>query len=71
MRWVLLSIGGLGAFLLAAPAPAATIVIYADPMTLERRTVVFNTDGPDRAFLCMMPPAVAGCQAIPLKRQKR
>ena len=55
----------------AAPASAATVVVYADPVTLERRTVVINPDGPDRAFLCMLPPSDAGCIAVPLKRSRR
>ena len=37
----------------ASPAAAATIVILTDPMTLEKRTVVVDPNGPDRAFLCM------------------
>jgi len=52
----------------AAPASAATIVILADPMTLERRTVVVDPNGPDRAFLCMLPPGQAGCQRLDLRR---
>lgn len=55
----------------AAPSTAATIVIYADPMSLERRTVVIDTEGPDRAFLCMLPPSISGCRAVPLKRPRR
>ena len=55
----------------AAPASAATIVILADPMTLERRTVVVDPNGPDRAFLCMLPPGQAGCQRLDLKRVGR
>jgi hypothetical protein len=57
--------------LAAAPAGAATIVILADPMTLERRTVVLDPNGPDRAFLCMLPPGQAGCQRLDLKRVGR
>ena len=47
---------------LASPAGAATIVILADPMTMEKRTVVVDPNGPDRAYLCMLPPGQAGCQ---------
>ena len=54
--------------LVASPAGAATIVILADPMTLERRTVVVDPNGPDRAFLCMLPPGQAGCQRLNVKR---
>ena len=68
MRLALIMIGGLAAAGGAAPATAATIVIFTDPMTFERRTVVIDPNGPDRAFLCMLPPATAGCQAIPIKR---
>jgi hypothetical protein len=52
----------------ASPAAAATIVILADPMTMERRTVVVDPNGPDRAFLCMLPPGQAGCQRLVVKR---
>ena len=54
----------------AAPASAATIVILADPMTLERRTVVVDPNGPDRAYLCMLPPGQAGCQRLAVKRAR-
>ena len=52
----------------ASPAAAATIVILTDPMTLEKRTVVVDPNGPDRAFLCMLPPGQAGCQKLDIKR---
>jgi hypothetical protein len=52
----------------ATPAGAATIVILADPMTMERRTVVVDPGGPDRAYLCMLPPGQAGCQRLAVKR---
>ena len=52
----------------AAAAQATTVIIYVEPMTLERYTRVFDTPGPDRAFMCPAPPAVAGCTAIPIKR---
>jgi hypothetical protein len=53
-----------------APASAATIVILTDPMTLERRTVVVDPSGPDRAFLCMLPPGQAGCVRIQMSRAR-
>ena len=56
---------------MASPAGAATIVILADPMTLERRTVVVDPNGPDRAYLCMLPPGQAGCQRLMMKRVPR
>jgi hypothetical protein len=55
---------------LASPAGAATIVILADPMTLERRTVVVDPNGPDRAYLCMLPPGQAGCQRLAIRRAR-
>ena len=58
----------LGMLVAADAASATTIVVYTDPMTLSRRTVVFDTPGPDRVFLCMAPPAEAGCTAVPLKQ---
>ena len=54
----------------ASPAAAATIVILTDPMTLERRTVVVDPNGPDRAYLCMLPPGQAGCQRLEIKRAR-
>ena len=54
----------------AEPASAATIVIFTDPMTFERTTVVYNTKGPDRAFMCMAPPADSNCVAVPLKKRR-
>ena len=56
---------------LAAPASAATIAILVDPMTMEKRTVVVDPNGPDRAYLCMLPPGQAGCQAIRMRRVPR
>ena len=50
--------------LTAAPAQAAKILIITDPMTLERRMVVIEQPGPDRFYLCAMPPAVSGCRDI-------
>ena len=64
-------IGGLLAALAVTPASAATVIIYTDPMTMERRTVVVESKGPDRAFVCMLPPGDAGCRAIPIKRARR
>ena len=67
MRWtsLLLALG-----LAAAPqnASAATIVVMTDPMSLEKRTMVLDTPGPDRLFVCAAPPAVSGCRELPIKR---
>ena len=54
----------------ASPADAATIAILVDPMTLEKRTVVVDPNGPDRAYLCMLPPGQAGCQRLAIKRSR-
>ena len=55
--------------IIAAALPAATAaMIYQDPMTLDRRTVVHETPGPDRAYLCMLPPSEIGCIRIQIRR---
>ena len=54
----------------AEAASATTIIVYTDPMTLARRTLVFDTPGPHRVFLCMAPPAEAGCTAVPVKQRR-
>ena len=54
----------------AAAAQATTIIIYVEPMTMERYTRVFDTAGPDRAFMCPAPPATGGCTEIPLKHRR-
>lgn len=53
---------------LPGPASAATIIVYTDPMTFERSTVVLDTPGRHRAFMCMKPPSDSGCIAIPVRR---
>jgi len=59
------AVGGLtGSLALAAPASAATVVVYANPQTLERHVVVVHAKGPDRMYLCMLPPSEAGCQRL-------
>ncbi|GAA4002808.1 hypothetical protein [Sphingomonas humi] len=59
------------AILTAVPAQAAKIVILTDPMTLERRTIVIDEPGPDRIYLCAMPPAVSGCRDVTPRDQQR
>jgi hypothetical protein len=54
----------------AAPASAATVYVYIDAMTLEQRSVKIDLDGPDKAYLCMLPPATSGCQEVPLRRKR-
>lgn len=52
----------------ADAASAATIIIYTDPMTLDRHAVIYKTPGPDRAFMCMAPPGESGCVPVRLRR---
>jgi hypothetical protein len=37
-------------------------------MTFDHYTKVIQTPGPDRAVMCMAPPAVADCREIRFKR---
>ena len=55
---------GLALVASAQAANATTVVIFTDPMTLARHTVVYNTPGPMRVFMCMAPPSEAGCTAV-------
>ena len=48
----------------AAAAQATTVVIYVEPMTLDRYVKVVDTPGPDRVLLCMAPPATSGCTDV-------
>jgi hypothetical protein len=52
------------------PASAATLMILTDPVTMGRRMVVLDPNGPDRLLMCSTPPSVAGCQQFPLKRRR-
>jgi hypothetical protein len=70
MRRIILCTAALAGTGLAMPASAATIVIFTNPMTMERRTVVVDPDGPDRAFLCMLPPGTSGCVPLKVQRQR-
>jgi len=54
----------------SAAAQATTIIIFVEPMTLERYTRVFDTPGPDRAFMCPAPPAAGSCTEIRLKHRR-
>jgi len=67
MAWKAILLGGvlIGS---ASDSSAATIVVVTDPMSLEKRTVVLDTPGPDRLFVCAAPPAVSGCRQLPIKR---
>ena len=49
-------------------AKGETVIVYTNPMTLERTVVVKDTGGPDRAYHCFLPPSNLGCQAIAVRR---
>ena len=51
----------------SAAAQATTVIIFVDPMTFDHYTKVIATPGPDRAMMCMAPPAVANCREVQLK----
>lgn len=69
MRLGLLAFATLAGIAAAQPAHAATIVVYTNPETLEQRMVVVDRDGPDRVYMCMLPPGEAGCHQVPVKRR--
>ena len=69
MRLALVAFATISVFAAAQPAHAATIVVFTNPETLEQRTVVVDHDGPDRVFMCMLPPGEAGCHQVPVKRR--
>jgi hypothetical protein len=54
----------------AAAAQATTVVIYVEPMTLDRYVKVMDTPGPDRVLLCMAPPATSGCTDVTAKTRR-
>ena len=54
----------------AAAAQATTVVIYVEPMTLDRYVKVMDTPGPDRVLLCMAPPATSGCTDVTAKTKR-
>ncbi|WP_162888030.1 hypothetical protein [Sphingomonas mesophila] len=62
--------GALALATLSASAGAETVIVYTDPMTLERKVVVTETGGPDRAYHCFLPPSSLGCQKISLRRAR-
>jgi hypothetical protein len=69
MRVVLVSAFGLSILFAAIPASAKTIVVFTNPETMERKTVVVDDEGPDRIFMCMLPPGEAGCHQVRVKRR--
>ena len=69
MRVAFLLFAGVASLGVARPAAAATIVVFTNPETLERKMVVVNREGPDRVFMCMLPPGEAGCHQVSVKRR--
>ena len=69
MRVAILFVAGLATFGVAGPAAAATIVVFTNPETMERKTIIVDRNGPDRLFMCMLPPGEAGCPQVPLRRK--
>lgn len=55
----------------AGAAQATTVIVFVEPMTMERYTRVYDTPGPDRVLLCMAPPAEAGCTELPVRKTAR
>ena len=68
MRVLSIAAFGFSAFA-ATPAGAATIVVLTNPETMERKTVVVDESGPDRIFVCMLPPGEAGCHQVKMRRR--
>jgi hypothetical protein len=54
----------------ASAAQATTVIIYVEPMTLERYARVFDTPGPDRFFMCPAPPSAGSCTELPIKHRR-
>ena len=69
MRLALVALATFAGVAAVAPAHAATIVVFTNPETLEQRMVVVDREGPDRVFMCMLPPGEAGCHQVPVKRR--
>ena len=55
----------------SAATQATTVVVFVEPMTMERYTRIFDTPGRDRLLMCMAPPSMAGCTELPIKRHAR
>ena len=69
MRAVTVVLIALASVVAPSAASAATVIIYTDPMSLSRYTVVYDTPGRDRAYVCMLPPRHGTCHAIALNRK--
>ena len=54
----------------ASAAQATTVIIFVEPMTLERYTRVFDTPGPDRVLMGPAPPAAGSCTELPIKHRR-
>ena len=54
--------------LVAEAAGATTVVIYTDPLTMTRRTVVFDTPGRDRVLMCVSPEG--SCHEVPVRKSR-
>jgi len=66
----LFTLAGLpGAALAACPAEAATIVVFTHPETFQQKMIVLDREGPDRLFMCMLPPGEAGCHQVAIRRR--
>ena len=48
----------------ASAVQATTVVIFVEPMTLDRYVKVVDTKGPDRVLMCMAPPSTGGCTDV-------
>ena len=68
MRLIFAACIALGSLAVASPASAATIVVFTAPDTMERHVVVVDASGPDRLFMCMLPPGEGGCHRLPWRR---
>jgi hypothetical protein len=55
--------------LCSGAAQATTVVVFVEPMTLDRYTRIFDTPGPDRLLMCMAPPSTVGCTELPIKKR--
>jgi hypothetical protein len=51
----------------ATAAQATTVIIFVEPLTLDKYTRVFDTPGRDRVLMCMAPPAASDCTELRLK----
>jgi hypothetical protein len=68
MRLIFAACIAFGSMAATSPARAATIVVFTTPDSFERHVVVVDASGPDRLFMCMLPPGEAGCHRLPWRR---